>query len=121
MVKIISGYQTDIRPAFDVLIEVEFETTQFVIPGVARNAELPTDVDLQVTAYANHHRSGSGIRARGVYLRWLTEAPEGYTPNGRIWIPILRRNFYRDMRPGMIGTYLDKSVQVLKLRPEQIN
>ena len=111
-------YETDETPSIRCLIKATLEAQQFV--NDQGNGNFPTNQppNLLLFARSNPERSGNGIHARGIAVKWDGPPAPGYAEGTKLFIPIFRLPTYRILKVGQRGTYLDGPVIIVSKRPE---
>lgn len=100
-------------------IRVQPETLGLTIDAVA-NAAPAGPRDTAGTVRVGSSRRSFGVTARRVAVRWTGAVPDGYDPNGIIYLPILTPGLFNDIILGATGTYLGNSIEVVGTTPEQV-
>lgn len=113
----LSKYEADSGTVYSV--RVQPETLAASVGGGANTA--PTgNVTGEPSAMVGGSRRSIGVHCRGVRIRFTGAAPEGYKPQGVIFIPILTEARYDAITRGATGTYLGAAVEVVGKVPEVI-
>jgi hypothetical protein len=116
---IFSRYESDTLPGDPIMIARIQPETQDLVLGGASNAPGGATVTLPLRVSLSRNRNSLGVLARTVTLRWITDAPTGYAPNGVLVIPILGKALWDAIDPGITtGTYLGGTVRVVGKSPE---
>lgn len=91
-----------------------------LIPPQPQNGALTGEPDIPITMPSTSDKTRGWARPRGVMLGWLEKAPEGYSDDGRIFVPIFRRSRFDRIHVGQVGTYRELSVIVVSKLPEYL-
>ena len=113
-------YQTSEFPRNYFRIEVEQRVLNFFVPGKGTNVASTNPLTVDVSVYATAGRSGIGIFARGVYVGFTGQVPDGYVAGAKVFIPILQILRYEAYKVGDTGTFFGEEVKILGRRPEVI-
>lgn len=113
-------YELDERDRIVVNAKISPDVLSFVMNNVGQNNETSADVNLSITAQMSARRTGYGVHARGVMIAWSSGPPAGYSPNGLIFIPILRLFRYQSVKVGGTGTFKGQPVTIVSKRPETL-
>ena len=111
-------YETDETPATRVLIRADLAATQFQTSDGNGNFPPNPAPTLRIFARSGASRSGNGIHARGIVVRFTSGPPEGYSDEAKLFIPVFRLPTYRILKVGETGTYLGEPVIIISKRPE---
>lgn len=100
-------------------IRIQPETQDMVLGGAA-NAPGGATVTLPLRVNVSGGNNSLGVKPRTVTLRWVAGNPAGYSPNGRLRVPILSQILWEAIDPGITtGTYLGEQVLVVGKSPER--
>lgn len=109
-------YQSDAGGKFN--IRVQPETLAANIGAV--NAAPAGPVDQEVSASVGGAKRGNRLKARTVRLRFTGAAPDGYSGDDILTIPILNPSVFTPIKKGTTGTYLGVAVKVVGKTPEYV-
>lgn len=109
-------YQSDAGGKFN--IRVQPETLAANIGSV--NATAAGPVDQEVSASVGGAKRGNRLKARTVRLRFTAAAPDGYSGDDIVSIPILTPAVFTPIKKGTTGTYLGVAVRVVGKTPEYV-
>ena len=116
---IFSRYLSDTLPGEPIMIARIQPETQDLVLGGAANEPGGATVTLPLRVSLSRNRNSLGVLARTVTLRWVTDVPTGYAPNGVLVVPILSKTLWDSVDPGVTtGTYLGGTVRVVGKNPE---
>lgn len=76
----------------------------------------PPDIDIHIPSSANID-AGWG-RPRGVVIAWTGAPPAGYSPKGKIFIPVLQGSRFAEYKLCQTGTFRGASFIIVGKRPE---
>lgn len=100
-------------------IRVQPETVGLTIEGVGNDA--PTDpITNPISARVSGGRRGAGLFARTVTLQFVSTLPAGYTPTGRLRVPLLNPEIAAVASRGAAGVYLTLPVTVVGTQAEVV-
>lgn len=108
------GNTTNVHP-----IRVQPETLALVIGGVTNTAST-SPFTSPISAQISRSRRGLGLHARTVTVVFTDTAPTGYTLNSPIRLPLLTPEIAIAATPGVVGTYLENSVEVVGSTAEEV-
>jgi hypothetical protein len=110
-------YMTDdYQSKFD--IKIQPETKSLILDGRA-NDDAGNNYTDKFSIKVAGSRRGRGNFARRVWVRFTSEVPFGYSPNGTISLPWLRPEGYSGFTSSSIGTYQGFPVQFVKKQDER--
>lgn len=116
---IFSRYRSNTLPGDPVMIARIQPETQDLVLGGAVNEPGGATVTLPLRVNISGGRNALGVKPRTVSLRWVTDIPAGYSPNGVLRLPILSETLWDAIDPGITtGTYLGGTVRVVGKSPE---
>lgn len=117
---IFSRYRSTSLPGDPVMIARIQPETQDLVLGGAANEPGGATVTLPLRVNISGNTNSLGVKPRTVTLRWVTNVPEGYAPNGVLRVPILSPELWDAVDPGITtGTYLGGTVRVVGKSPER--
>lgn len=118
---VFANYQSTELAGNPIMIaRVQPETLDLVLGG-AENEEGGATVTLPLRVNISGNNNSLGVKPRTVTIRWEDSAPEGYSVNGRLRIPILSQALYDAVDVGITtGTYLGESCRVVGKSPERV-
>lgn len=114
-------YQCDeTEPNNVLLMEVDRDTVSLRLVGGPANSGFNQAVTIPIHVYADAGRSGNGIHSRGIFITWTGEPPEGYKSDGKLFIPVPTRWFYRNAKVHRLCTYKGEECIIIGKRPEVV-
>lgn len=117
---IFSRYQATSLPGDPVMIARIQPETQDLVLGGANNEPGGATVTLPLRVNISGGNNALGVKPRTVTLRWITDVPANYAPNGVLRVPILSQALWDAVDPGITtGTYLGGTVRVVGKAPER--
>jgi len=118
---IFSRYKCTSLPGEPIMIARIQPETQSLVLGGAVNEPGGATVTLPLRVNISGGSNSLGVKPRSVTLRWVTDVPDGYSPNGAIKLPILSDTLWDAVDPGVTtGTYLGGTVRVVGKSPERV-
>lgn len=117
---IFSRYRATSLPGDPVMIARIQPETQDLVLGGASNEPGGATVTLPLRVNISGGNNALGVKPRTVSLRWISDIPPGYSPNGVLRVPILSEALWEAVDPGITtGTYLGQPVRVVGKSPER--
>jgi hypothetical protein len=117
---IFSRYQSTSLPGDPIMIARIQPETQDLVLGGAANEQAGSTVTLPLRVNISGSNNSLGVKPRTVTLRWITDVPAGYAPNGVLKVPIMTPALWDAIDPGITtGTYLGGTVRVVGKSPER--
>ena len=120
MAKVVVKYELEQNPRAVLRASVESQVLGLRLTGLGFNNQVTAGMTHDIGVYMGADRSGQGVHARGLWIQWTDEPPEGYNLENRLFVPILRRDRFRSYKPHQTGLYLNRPFIVVGKRPEVI-
>ena len=117
---VVGGYESDRGSDFVFRISVAEETLTLSIDTVGNNSFSNRPITVPLFAYSNAERRKLGIHARGVYLRYVSQAPGPQFSSPSFFVPVFRAFLWRRMLAGQTGVYRGQQVMITGVIPEAI-
>lgn len=118
-------YESDERtrvsgPKATYLIRLDEDLLTFQPDDARANAPDDDPPTIPVHVHSTPNRDAGGLRVRGVSITWTGSPPDGYDPDGKIFIPVLQPSRFAEYKIGQTGTFRGAGFVIVGKRPEVI-